>query len=233
MNASKEKFLFFDAGPIISLVMSRLIWILPHLKKQYGGHFYITPAVKLELIDRPISVKRFEFEALQVMKLINEGTLEIYDKVPKKTATQLINLANSTFSINGKDMDIIQEGEIESVACALNLEAEGVVMDERTLRLFIENGPELRSLLERRFNSEVLADQEKIKEFGQQLKEIKIIRSVELVIVAYKLGILNAYIPKEKGGSDLLLDSVLWATKYNGCSVTEEEIEQIKEFLIQ
>jgi hypothetical protein len=228
-----EKALFFDTGPVISLVMSRLVWILPHLKKQYGGHFYITPAVKLELVDRPISVKRFEFEALQVMKLISDGTLEVYEKVPKSNSSQLINLANNTFSINGKTIDVIQEGEIESVSCALNVGADAVVMDERTLRLFIENGSELKSLLERRFNSEVLADTDKIKAFGQALKGIIIIRSVELVAIAFKLGILNAYIPKEKNGSEILLDSVLWATRYNGCSVMDSEIESIKSFLLK
>jgi hypothetical protein len=228
-----EKALFFDTGPVISLVMSRLVWILPHLKKQYGGHFYITPAVKLELVDRPISVKRFEFEALQVMKLISDGTLEVYEKVPKSNSSQLINLANNTFSINGKTIDVIQEGEIESVSCALNVSADAVVMDERTLRLFIENGSELKSLLERRFNSEVLADTDKIKAFGQALKGIIIIRSVELVAIAFKLGILNAYIPQEKNGSEILLDSVLWATRYNGCSVMDSEIESIKSFLLK
>ena len=48
------KAIFFDAGPIISLVMSRLGWILPLLKKKYGGKFYITPAVSMELIERPL-----------------------------------------------------------------------------------------------------------------------------------------------------------------------------------
>jgi hypothetical protein len=124
-----EKALFFDAGPVISLVMSRLGWILPYLKKQYGGHFYITPAVKIELVDRPLSVKRFEFEALQVMKFINEGVLEIYPTLPKKRISQLINLANSSFSVNGKDIDVIQEGEMESVACTIEIGAEAVVMD--------------------------------------------------------------------------------------------------------
>jgi len=31
------KALFFDTGPIITLVMSRMVWILPELKKKYGG----------------------------------------------------------------------------------------------------------------------------------------------------------------------------------------------------
>ena len=82
--AGPQRVLFFDTGPIITLVMSRLVWILPELKKQFGGKFYITPAVKRELVTRPMDIKRYEFEALEALKLIKEGVLETYDKVPEK-----------------------------------------------------------------------------------------------------------------------------------------------------
>src|SRR3989344_2325836 len=118
-----DKILFFDAGPIISLVMSRVAWILPELKKKFGGKFYITPAVQKELVERPLSVKRYEFEALQVMKFIREGVLEVYTNVPQKKVQELQLLANTSFSIAGKSMDIIQSGEMESVASALQLKA--------------------------------------------------------------------------------------------------------------
>src|SRR3989338_2719386 len=130
-----EKTLFFDAGPVISLVMSRLAWLLPELKKLYGGKFYITPAVYKELVERPLSVKRFEFEALQVQKFIRDGTLQLYPSIPVEKVKGLIALANSSFSIRGKAVEIIQSGEMESVTCARELGA-AVVMDERTLRLF-------------------------------------------------------------------------------------------------
>jgi len=138
--------------------MSRLVWILPELKKKFGGKFYITPAVKLELVERPLGIKRFEFEALQVMKLIKDGVLEVYDKVPKSRVQQLQNLANSSFKIGSKNMDIIQTGEIEAVTCALQTNASAVVMDERTLRLFIENNKNMEKLLEIRFMIYVIAD---------------------------------------------------------------------------
>jgi len=227
------KVLFFDSGPIISLVMSRLVWILPELKRHFGGKFYITPAVHRELVERPLSIKRFEFEALQVEKLINEGVLELYGQVPEKISTQLVNLANSTFTINNQNIDVIQAGELESVSCVLEGNAEGVVMDERTLRLFIENGNELESLLEKRFNSNVVAKAENIKQFMLLTKKVKIIRSIELVAVAFKLGVLDAYIPHQPDGKEVLLDSVLWAVKYNGCAVTDEEIEQIKKYVLK
>ncbi len=227
-----DKILFFDAGPVISLVMSRVAWILPELKKKFGGKFYITPAVELELVARPLAVKRYEFEALQVMKFIREGVLEVYNNVPRKKVGELKNLANTSFTIGGKAMDIIQSGEIESVASALVLKA-AVVMDERTLRLFIENSPELQELLEHRFSQKIETDKIKIKQFSAQLQGIPIIRSTELVGIAYKLGLLDGFIPPTKEGRDTLLDSVLWATKYNGCAITEHEIEEMKEYLLR
>ncbi len=226
-----DKILFFDAGPVISLVMSRLPWILPELKKKFRGKFYITPAVQKELVERPLSVKRYEFEALQVMKFIREGVLEVYDKVPQKKVQELQTLANNSFSIRGKPMDIIQSGEMESVASALALNA-AVVMDERTLRLFIENSPELQGILEYRFSQKIESDKIKIKQFSSQLQGINIIRSTELVGVAYRLGLLDGFIPPGKEGKETLLDAVLWATKYNGCAITEHEIEEVKEYLL-
>ena len=227
------KALFFDAGPVITLVMARLVNVLPLLKAKYGGKFYITPAVHKELVERPISVKRFEFEALQVEKLIRDGTLEVYDKVPKKKILELINLANGTFSLDGKNMDVIQSGEMESVATALEIRAEGVVMDERTLRLFIENNKEMVKLLESRFKKQVVADQKKMDAFSSALKEVTIIRSIELAGLAYKMGLLDGYVPEGKEGKEVLIDAVLWATKFNGCAVTEEEIEDLKKFLLK
>jgi hypothetical protein len=228
-----EKAIFFDSGPIISLVMSRLMWIIPKLKEKYGGKFYITPAVRRELIERPIKIKRFEFEALQTLKLIREGVLEVYNKVPKNKVNELEKLANGAFKIKNKFMDVVQAGELESVACALEIGAEAVVMDERTLRLFIENSKEMEKLLEFRFKKDVTSVPGNIRQFSKKLKDVKIIRSIELVGTAYKLGILDDFTPKMRGGKETLLDSVLWATKFNGCAVTVSEIAEAKRFLLK
>jgi len=228
-----SKVIFFDAGPVISLVMSRLTFILPELKKHYGGKFYITPAVKKELVGRPLTIKRFRFEALQVMRLIREGVLEVYDKVPQDKTKMLIDLANNSFKIGEKTLEVMQSGEMESVACALQEGAATVVMDERTLRLFIENNKEMRHLLEIRFKKKVDVDQAKMAEFSSLLQKINIIRSIELTGVAYKFGLLDPYVPKVKGGKETLLDAVLWTVKYNGCAVTEHEIDEIKAYLLK
>lgn len=226
------KTLFFDAGPVITLVMSRLAWILPLLKEKLNGKFYITPAVKYELVDRPLTTRRFELEALEVLKLIREGVLEVNEDVSTKRVSNLKKLANNSFHIGKKAMDVVQEGELEAVTSVLNNGNSALVMDERTLRLFIENNKEMKSLLERRFKNKVTADQAKMDLFSKQFKGVSIIRSIELVGVAYQLGLLNNYLPKRKDAKTILLDAVLWATKYNGCAVTRHEIEEIKKYLL-
>ncbi len=236
------KLIFLDAGPVISLVMSRLVWTLPELQKHYGGKFCITPAVHRELIERPLSVKRFQFEAMQVLKLIREDVLEVYKDVPQGTLKELGQLANNTFSIEGRNMEVLQSGELESVACALETKADAVVIDERTLRLFIENNAEMKRLLERRFQKKVQANAGNMQSFSGKLKGITILRSVELAAAAFSLGLLDAYIPeakemKQAGGKEdgklMLLDSVLWALKSSGCAVSEHEIEEIKKYVLR
>lgn len=224
--------LFFDTGPIISLVMSRLVWILPLLKKQFNGRFYITPAVRKELVERPLLVKRFEFEALQVLKLIKEKVLEEYSALPKQGIEQLFQLASQSFSLDGVYMEVLQSGEVESVASAAAVNA-AVVIDERTLRLFIENSAEMEKLLEMRFQKNVSVNSDNVTKFSSLLNGLTIIRSVELVAVAYKLGLLDSYLPEQKNAREILLDAVLWSTKYNGCAVTEDEIEAMKKFLLR
>jgi hypothetical protein len=88
-------------------------------------------------------------------------------------------------------------------------------------------------LLEERFNKKVTFDALKIKQFSQQFSNLTIIRSVELISVAYKIGLLDSYLPDQKQSREILIDSVLWGAKYNGCAVTENEINELKQFLLK
>jgi hypothetical protein len=76
-------------------------------------------------------------------------------------------------------------------------------------------------------------DSVKVAAFAAYFKNLFIIRSIELASVAYKFGLLNSYIPPRKGGRSVLVDSILWATKSNGCAVTEHEIEEMKGILLK
>ena len=220
--------IFFDSGPIISLTIARLTWILPELKKHFNGPFYITPAVHYELIERPLQIRRFEFEALQVMKLVRQGTLQVYTKVPTRKVKELTKLVNNTISLNGKNIDIMQEGEMQSIACVLENPGSVLAMDERTLRALVEDQTSLLSLLTARFQKEVVPDKQQLQKCNDTFKNVNIIRSTELVAIAYSLGLLKDFVPPQKDGAEVLLDAVFWAVKYGGCAITGQEIEQLK-----
>ncbi len=231
---NQEKILFFDAGPIITLAMARLLWVLKPLKEKFNGRFYITEAVRKEIVENPINIRKFKFEALQVMKLIRDGIIEIYPKKLSSQVKSITDLSNQTYQIKGKWIEIIQTGEIETVYASSHDGPKYVVIDERTIRLLIENGKELKSLLERRTRKEVTLNMDHIKEFNSRLGKIKIIRSIELIGLAYILGILNEYLPVELNEpKKVLLESVLWDVKYNGCAVTDHEVIELKDYLLE
>jgi len=228
------KSLFFDSGPLMSLTMNNLLGILQPLKEKFGGEFYITPAVRKELVERPLEIKRFEFEALQILKLLREGTLKLYEK-PLKGVIDLSTYANKSIIAKDKGccMEIIHGGELETVAASLQEGNDTVAIDERTIRLLMENSEELKSLIEARLHEKVILDKKMANQFQSLIKGMKVIRSAELVGMAYQFGILNNYLPPLKSGREILLDSVLWGLKLKGCAIIGEEIEELKRVLLK
>src|SRR3989338_4411789 len=118
------KTIVFDTGPIISLTLNNLLWILEELRKWYKGEFYITPAVYDELINKPLSTRKYKLEALQVLPYITKGTLKVYNNLPIiNIAKELDTIANKIFQVEGNYVQIVHRGEIEAVATAIFLKA--------------------------------------------------------------------------------------------------------------
>ena len=231
MKRNFSKSIIFDTGPIISLVTNNLLWILEPLKKKFKGDFYITPAVKEELIDKALRIRRFEFEAMQISQLLKDGTLDIIkNKEMHDMSNKLMDLANHSFKARGNWIKIVSAAETESLAADAVLESDAAVIDERTIRLLLENSPNLTRLMEFRLKRKVQPNKENIKEFKKILKNVQIIRSTELITVAYKLGLLKEYLPISesiKNPKQRLLNAALWAVKVRGCSVSKKEIDEI------
>jgi len=61
------KALVFDTGPIITLAMNNLLWLVKEMKDKFNGEFYITESVKRECVDRPLTSKKYKYEAIQVL----------------------------------------------------------------------------------------------------------------------------------------------------------------------
>ena len=198
------KTIVFDTGPIISLTLNNLCHILDGLKEKSNVVFYIPPKVKRELVDKPIETRKFKFEALQVLYHIKKGTINIYDnKNLHPKAKYLLDLANSCYSIDKRNVEIVHYAEIQAVAAALILDAPVVVIDERTTRMLCEKPENLHKLLETKLHTKIRFKKENLAYFSK----FRFIRSSELVYIAYKKNLVNLK-------NENVLDALLYAVKY-------------------
>ncbi len=225
--------LIFDTGPIISLTLNNLLWLIEPLQKRFDGDFFITRAVYKELIERPLNTKKYKFEALQVLPLISRGIIKtLEDKTISDEAKELLDIANTTFSAHGNWIKIVHPGEIEVIAAAIKKGSQAIVIDERTTRDLIENPKLIEKRLRRKLHTNISTNKENLRSISKRLKGLRVIRSFELAKVAYDLGLLDRYMLKDENEivPDLrkaVLEGVLWAVKLSGCSVRGEDITQV------
>jgi len=223
-----SKAIIFDASTLISLSMNGLIEELKELKKIFNGKFLITQEVKKELIDTPITIKKFELEALRIKELIEQKIIELPESlgIPKeeisKRTEEFIELGNTIFESKREEINILHSGESSCFALSRILNEKGIKnilsIDERTARMLVEKPENLKDLLERKLHTKIFFKKDNFSKF----KDFKAIRSSELIYLAYKKNLV-----KVKDG-DLVLDALLYALKSKGCAISFEEIEEIK-----
>jgi len=221
------KAIIFDSSTLISFAMNGLFEEIKKLKEIFNGKFLITKEVKYEIIDRPINTKRFELEAMRIKKLLEEKILEfpsvfeLNEEEISKETLNIMNSANKIFWGRSREIRLIDLGESSCLALSRMLDKKGIknaiATDERTIRLFLEKPENLTKLLEKKMKIRVTLNQKDYKFF----KEFKIIRSTELIYVLYKKGLIEL---KDKNA----LDAFLYAMKFKGCAISDEEIEEIK-----
>jgi predicted nucleic acid-binding protein len=221
----QKKILIFDSSSIISLALNNLLYLLSNLRKKYNVRFVITQDVKQEIIDKPLRIRRYELEALMIRELLNNDVLRLHSidnkKIVRET-TKIMKIANRTFRADNRFMKIISRGEASCFALSRMLRNKGMksilVIDERTARMLAEKPENLHSLLEKKLHREIKPE---IKNFSY-FSGFKIIRSAELCYIAYKQGLVGI-----KDGKQLI-DALLYAVKYKGCAISNQEIEEVK-----
>jgi len=223
------KCLIFDAGPIISLSMNGLLFVLEDLKKKFNYPFILTPAVYREVVDRPMKIKKFKLEALKVRSLIEKGVFtlskEFVDNTKLNAETnKILKAANGVlrYKKNNEKITILHEGEASCLAFMNICECESlIVVDERTTRMLFESHDSLKNLIERKIRSPVSTNFDLIKEYTGY----RFIRSAELIYVAYKNNLINL------GKGKDVLDGLLYALKFKGTTISKNEIEYLKRSL--
>ncbi len=113
-----------------------------------------------------------------------------------------------------------EKGEIEALCLIKELGAEAFAIDERTTRMLIENPLELQKILQARRRIKVGVNKENSKQLQEMFQGTVILRSVELVALAFEQGLLSQELPEGKQS----LEAALFAAKYSGCAVSAREI---------
>lgn len=224
--------LVFDTSTIISIATNNLLQILGPLKQAYGGEFCIPSVVKSEVIDRPLNSKKFKLEALQIISEVIDGNLILIDEPPEEVE-RIAGLTNSIFMAYDNYIQVVHRGEAAVIVHAKQNNADALVIDERTTRLLIESPMSVARILSSKMHTNIAINRKNLKEFQEYTKGMTVLRSTELGVMAYDLGLLNAYMrPETRHIAAVmpkkdLLDGLLWGLKLRGCSISTEEISEI------
>jgi hypothetical protein len=226
-SSSVNKAIIFDSSTLINIVMNGLIEEFRELKKRFNGKFLITKEVESEVITKPMTIRRFKLEALKIKKMMEDGILEspstmgVGDNQITKGMNEIKEKANRIFFGHGNAIQIIHSGECSCLALSNLLKEKGIdaviSVDERTTRMLGEKPENLSALLQKKLHTPITMQNENLGFF----KNFKFIRSTELMYVAYKKGIV------ELKNHDVL-EAILYALKLNGCSISDEEINEMK-----
>ena len=219
------KSLVFDSSTVISLATNDLLWTIKPLKDAFGGSFFIPESVHEELVDNPLNSRRFKLEAIMVQRLIKENFLQIQERMK---VDSLLDSINSIFFANGAAIKVVSKAEVEALALALKIEASAYVVDERTMRLLVEDPEKLRLILEGKLHTKIKMNEKGLREFKQYCRSLKILRSSELMMVALEKGVLDKFLDKEVSKRELA-DALLWGLRLRGCAISTEEIEDLEE----
>ena len=214
-----------DSSSLISLTDSCFLDIFHFLNKKKGVELYITPGVEEEIISRPLSIKMkaYALSALRMKRDVEGGQIKKIDANTSELTKRIMDMGNNMFFSRGKPIHLIDLGETDIIASASLLGIKTLLIDERTTRMLIESPFRVKDHLEEELGTSVILNEKNYYSFREIVAPMKVIRSVELLSVAFELGYLDKF-GKDKENA---FEAALYKIKYSGCAVRFDEIETL------
>jgi len=208
-----------DSSSLISMGMNCFLPLLEELSSKVS--FVVSEGVIDEIIHRPAETKRFKLSSIRFENLLEEGIIEAVTGDPQ-TISEIVDLANNIFYAKHKPMTVVHKGEAEALAIALD--TKGVLLiDERTLKMLLEDPLSLKNLLQKRVHRNVREEHHNMDAWRKRIKNPPLLRSSDLIAYAYSTGLLGKYFGRDSPG---ILEASLWSLKFSGCSITPGEIQE-------
>jgi len=209
-----------DSSSLISLAQSCFLDVIPFLNQRMYGRFIYPKMVRIESIERPINAKYHALRALRLREYEELNLIKFLDIDVDKETEEIMSMSNHIFETKNKAIHLVDAGEAAQIALARKLNINTLIIDERTTRTLLEAPLKLKQHLERESRKPVDVNQRLFNSFLDKVGRFNIIRSSELIILAYEYGYFDRY-GKEK---NIALESALFTLKFSGCSLSYEEI---------
>jgi hypothetical protein len=211
-----------DSSSLISLTESCLLGVLEQLAEGRRGGFYISNEVKNECIDKPINMRSHALTAVRLKDALRRGAIKLFERSDGGMVNDVAWVANNIFHIHEKPLRIIHLGEAGMIATAMMMGTGNILIDERTTRMIVESPRKLREHLEKEFGRKVVVNEDYLEKFRRIAEKLVIIRSSELVMIAYERGYFKRFGKLEKK----TVESALYGLKFNGCGISFSEINE-------
>lgn len=211
-----------DSGVLISLTSGCLDGILHFFAENHDFRFVIPPSVEYESVTRPLKsgLRKHLFSAIRIKDFIEDGVVVVVDAKVEDKAQRIMNSANNMFYVKGKPLRLIQFGESEMLALAIELGIGNILIDERTTRMLIEAPFRLKEHLESEFSVNVMVNKSSYRELESKISSLNALRSSELVMLAYENGYFKNFESLQRDA----LEAALFKMKFSGCSISFDEI---------
>ncbi len=212
-----------DASSLISLTDSGFLWVLYELKRRKKIFFLIPQKVKYECITRPLGIKKYAMHAIRLQDAVNDEIINVVELDIEKEGIEIMKIANNLFFARGKPIHLVDAGEAEQIALTKKLGVKNILIDERNTRMLIENIDDLKKQQERELRVRITCNKQNLQKFKEIVKDIFAFRSTEILGIAWENGLFNKFQGIEKHALEAGLNSL----KFNGCSISFEEVGKL------
>ena len=217
-----------DSSSLISLSESCNVDALRFLKKNCGTRFLIPPAVFYECVAHPLHVKQYAFSAIRLKRLAEEKVLEVFNQPQlANEAKNVLNNSNNFLSFRRTPLKLLQAGEAECLALLKLGVGNALLVDEKTTRLLVEAPEVLLRALKNEYRGELRTDEKHLQEFRRGFENLPILRSTEILSIAFSKGFFSNY----AASAPLAFHSALYLLQQKGCSISSHELDEYEEVI--
>lgn len=210
-----------DSSTLISLGETCTLGTLSFLKERTGAEFLVPPGVVYESMRHPEQIKKYAFSGYKIQHQLENGVLKAVAPKGLEQATQaILRESNRVFSVNKRPLKVLHLGEAECLAAYAAEGAKGVLVDEKTTRLLIEDPTLLKESLSAEYRRTVDVNRDAWQAVQKWTDGMVAVRSTEILAMAFEHGFFDGY----NDNAAKVFHSALYALRSAGCSITSHEL---------